>query len=123
MMAWWKHIAKVNPNGYLKVHYDNSHPMSFDHTDETSLFFKKMLWFKLWVFAIKMKVQKEEWIGRVFQDSNTMLSQVWESESQHSLVVFPLWKFESCWVLNFWDENVSSELSAIEPLIYYWKGF
>jgi len=33
-----------------------------------------------------------------------------------------LWEFESCWILIFWDENVNSELSAIEPLMYHWKG-
>jgi hypothetical protein len=49
--------------------------MYFDPTHETRGFSKKCCDFNFG-FAIKMKVQEQEWIERVFQDSNTMLSQV-----------------------------------------------
>ncbi len=48
---------------------------------------------------------KGEWVEKMFWDSST-LPQVWENESQHSQVVFSLWKLKSFEVPNV--QNISA---------------
>lgn len=54
----------------------------------------------------KVKSTTGEWVEKMFWDSST-LPQVWESESQHSQVVFSLWKLKSFEVPNLQNKSAS----------------
>jgi hypothetical protein len=49
---------------------------------------------------IKVKAWERKHVKRVSLDLNTFL-QMWEKESQHTQMVFPLWKLESHELLIF----------------------
>jgi hypothetical protein len=57
----------------------------------------------------------------MFHASNT-LSQVWENETQHSQVVFPLWKFEYYGFIKFWDKSEITNDVQIKPFLDHLKG-
>jgi len=65
-----------------------------------------------------------EWTKRMFHTSNA-LSQVWENETQHSQVVFPLWKFEYYCVLKFWNKSENNKWcpnqAFLKPFERYWS--
>jgi hypothetical protein len=54
----------------------------------------------------KVKATTGEWVEKMFWDSNT-LPQVWESEYQHSQVVFSRWKLKSFEVPNVQNKSAN----------------
>jgi len=61
---------------------------------------------------IKVKATKGEWVEKMFWDSST-LPQVWESESQHSQIVFSLWKLKSFEVPNVQNKSANHKWCKI----------
>jgi hypothetical protein len=54
----------------------------------------------------KVRTTKGEWVEKMFWDSST-LPQVWESEYQHSQVVFSLWKLKPFEIPNVQNKSAN----------------